>query len=234
LAQPRRVAIVRQDRSRKRQLRAEEYPQAQLPPPARTPPQTCVLKRESRPKKCPMCGVVLEPTINHCPECRARVDEPASGAPDMEKPFKPYGNIRSPMENDLYKMLAQALSERDPRERPWCGIGVEVGLLAVSPTNLTVGDVREVNGVQQADVHLPQNWREPWYVETADGTRHQLPNNPCDQAERAISTIKHTLDSFVSAGDQPLFRCISTWSSSLMDTRFRDRKSSSSLSAKRC
>ena len=137
------------------------------------------------------------------------MEEPAVGAPDIEKrSFKPYANISSPIENDLYKMLAQAFSERNPRERPWCGIGVEVGLLAVSPTNLTVADIREVNGVQQAVVHVPQNWREPWYVETADGARHQVLGNPCDRAERAISSIKHSLESFLSSGDQPTFRSI--------------------------
>jgi hypothetical protein len=52
---------------------------------------------------------------------------------------------------------------------------------------------------------VPQNWREPWYVETADGARHQAPDNPCDRAERAISTIKHSLGSLLAAGDQPTF-----------------------------
>ena len=153
-----------------------------------------------------MCGVVLERNIDYCPKCGAGVDEPTGGAPAIEKRrFKPYANISSPSENELYKMLAQAFSETDPHQRPWCGVGVEVGLLAVSPTNLTVAAIKEVTGVQQAVVHVPQNWREPWYVETADGARHQTPDNPCDQAERAISTIKHSLSSFLAAGDQPTF-----------------------------
>jgi len=105
-------------------------------------------------------------------------------------------------------MLAQAFSETDPHERPWCGIGVEVGLLAVSPTNLTVADIREVNKVQQALVHVPQNWREPWHVETLDGAKHQVIGNPCDRAERAISSIKHSLEPFLSSGEQPTFRFI--------------------------
>ena len=153
--------------------------------------------------------MVLEPIIDHCPKCGAGMDERAGGAPDIEKrPFKPYANISSPSENDLYKRLSQAFSEMDPRQRPWFGVGVEVGLLAVSPTKLTVAAIKEVTGVQQAVVHVPQNWREPWYVETADGARHQEPDNPCEQAERAISTIKHSLGSFLSAGDQPTFPCI--------------------------
>jgi hypothetical protein len=153
--------------------------------------------------------MVLEPIIDHCPKCGAGMDGPADGAPDIEKrPFKPYANISSPSEDDLYKRLSQAFSETDPRQRPWCGVGVEVGLLAVSPTKLTVAAIKEVTGVQQAVVHVPQNWREPWYVETADGARHQEPDNPCDQAERAISTIKHSLGSFLSADDQPTFPCI--------------------------
>ncbi len=105
-------------------------------------------------------------------------------------------------------MLAQAFSETHPRERPWCGIGVEVGLLAVSPTNLTVADIREVNGVQQAVVHVRQNWREPWYVETVDGAKHQVMGHPCDRAERAISSIKHSLEPFLSSGEQTTFRSI--------------------------
>jgi hypothetical protein len=209
LAQPRRVTIVRQDGSRKRQLRAERNPQGEVPPPAKTSPLTRDVKQPSPPKICSICGAVLARNINYCPKCSAGVEEPAVGAPDIEKrSFKPYANISSPIENDLYKMLAQAFSERNPRERPWCGIGVEVGLLAVSPTNLTVADIREVNGVQQAVVHVPQNWREPWYVETADGARHQVLGNPCDRAERAISSIKHSLESFLSSGDQPTFRSI--------------------------
>jgi BON domain len=150
--------------------------------------------------------MVLERIIDYCPKCGAGVDEPTGGAPDIEKRrFKPYANISSRSENDLHKMLVQAFSETDPHQRPWCGVGVEVGLLAVSPTNLTVAAIKEVTGVQQAVVHVPQNWREPWYVETADGARHQAPDNPCDQAERAISTIKHSLGSLLAAGDQPTF-----------------------------
>ncbi|HXV84857.1 MAG TPA: BON domain-containing protein [Candidatus Binatia bacterium] len=147
--------------------------------------------------------------IDYCPKCGAGTDEPAGEAPDIEKrPFKPYANISSPSENDLYKMLVQAFSETNPRQRPWCGVGVEVGLLAVSPTNLTAAAIKEVIGVQQAVVHVPQNWREPWYVESPDGARHQAPDNPCDQAERAISTIKHSLGSFLAAGDQSTFPSI--------------------------
>jgi hypothetical protein len=150
--------------------------------------------------------MVLERIIDYCPKCGAGVDEPTGGALTIEKRrFKPYANISSRSENDLYKMLVQAFSETDPHQRPWCGVGVEVGLLAVSPTNLTVAAIKEINGVQQAVVYVPQNWREPWYVETADGARHQAPDNPCDQAERAISTIKHSLGSFLAAGDQPTF-----------------------------
>jgi hypothetical protein len=45
-------------------------------------------------------------------------------------------------------------------------------------------------------------------VETADGARHPAPENPCDHAERAISTVKRSLGSFLSTGDQPRLRCI--------------------------
>jgi hypothetical protein len=45
-------------------------------------------------------------------------------------------------------------------------------------------------------------------VETADGAKHQTPDNPCEHAEHAISTIRHSLDSFLSPGDQPTLPCI--------------------------
>lgn len=123
-------------------------------------------------------------------------------------PFKPYANISCPTEKQLYETLIQAFSETDPAERPWCGIGLEMGVLALSPTNLTVADIREVSGVEQAVVHVPQNWREPWYVETADGTRHEVSENPCDKAERAISNIKLSLGSFLNPDEQPRLRSI--------------------------
>ena len=167
------------------------------------------MKEASPPRICSICGVGLERTADDCPKCGAGVAEPAVGAPHIEKrSFKPYANIGSPRDKELYETLCRALPETDPVERPWCGIGLEVGLLAVSPTNITVAAIGEVNGVQQAVVHVPQNWREPWYVETAEGARHQTPDNPCAQAERAISTIKHSLDSFLRNGDPLTFPCI--------------------------
>ena len=196
---------MRQPGSKKYQARPQRNPQAQVKPLVGVASPTCDVKQAPPPEKCSTCGIVLE-GIDGCPQCSKGVEKPGGGAPNLEKrPFKPYANISSPIENDLYKMLSQAFSETDPRERPWCGLGVEAGLLALSPTNLTVADIREVNGVQQAVVHVPQNWREPWYVEAAGGARLQIPDNPCDRAERVISSLKHSLDSFRSTDDQP--RC---------------------------
>lgn len=127
--------------------------------------------------------------------------------PASEKPpFKPYANIRSAIEKALCEILAEAFSEMDPRQRPWCGVGLEPGLLAVSPTNLTMADLREMNGVQEGLVQVPLNWREPWHVKTNDGVKHQIQRNPCEQAERAISTIKHSLRS--CSGGEPTFPSI--------------------------
>jgi hypothetical protein len=191
--------------STKHQAGSRQNPQSQVQPPLEIAPSTCDAKQAAPTKKRSTCGAVLE-RIDGCPQCGKGENKPASGGPNIEnRPFKLYANISSPIENDLYKMLSQAFSEKDPRERPWCGLGVEVDLLAVSPTHLTVADIKEINGVQQAVVHVPQNWREPWYVEASGGARHQAPDNPCDQAERAISTIKHSLSSFLVAGDQPTF-----------------------------
>lgn len=195
-------------KSKKHRLQAEQNRQAQA---GAIPGAAAALNVEqaSRRGQCPLCGVVLERAVGYCSQCRAKENEAVSETPIMEnRPFKPYANIRSPFENDLYKFLAQAFSETDPRERPWCGIGVEVGFLAVSPTNVIVADIRELNGVQQAVVQVPQNWREPWHVETADGARHQAPDNPCDQAERAFSAVGHSLGSFLNEGDQPTSPCI--------------------------
>lgn len=93
----------------------------------------------------------------------------------------------------------------DPRERPWCGIGVDAGLLAVSPRDVTVADFHEVKGIQQGVVHVPRNWRKPWYVETADGARHEIQGSPSEQAERSVSGIKQSLDSFRDASEPPAF-----------------------------
>ena len=135
------------------------------------------------------------------------MDKPSGETPNTEKSlFKPYANISSSIESNLYKILSHAFSGLDPRERPWCGLGLEVGLLAVSPTQLTVADVKEVRGVRQAIVRVPQNWREPWYVDAADGTRHQLSDDPCDRAESSIAILKRSLDCLASADDQPASR----------------------------
>jgi hypothetical protein len=197
--------IMHEHGSTKHQAESRPNPQSQVQPPVGIAPSTCDVKQAAPTKKCSTCGAVLE-RIDGCPQCGKGVNNPASGGPNIEnRPFKLYVNSSSPIENDLYKMLSQAFSEKDPRERPWCGLGVEVDLLAVSPTHLTVADIKEIKGIQQAVVHVPQNWREPWYVEASGGARHQAPGNPCDQAERAISTIKHSLSSFLAAGDQPTF-----------------------------
>jgi BON domain len=126
----------------------------------------------------------------------------------QERPFRPYANITSSIQNEVYERLARAFSEMDPRERPWCGIGVDVGLLAVSPRDVTVADIREVKGLQQGVVRVSRNWREPWHVETVDGARHVLQGNPCEQAESAASSIKQSLDSLDSASDRPPFPSI--------------------------
>jgi hypothetical protein len=132
------------------------------------------------------------------------MDKPSGETPNTEKSlFRPYANIGFSIESNLYKILSHAFSGLDPRERPWCGLGLEVGLLAVSPTELTVADVKEVSGVKQAIVRVPQNWREPWYVDAADGTRHQLSDDPCDRAESSIAILKRSLDCLAGADDQP-------------------------------
>jgi BON domain len=208
LAQLGWVMIMHEHGSKKHQAGSRRNPQSQVQPPVEIAPSTCDVKQAASTKKCSTCGAVLE-RIDGCPQCGKGENKPAGGAPNIEKrPFKLYANISSPIENDLYKMLSQAFSEKDPRERPWCGLGVEVGLLAVSPTHLTVADIKEINGVQQAVVHVPQNWREPWYVEASGGARHQVPDNPCDQAERAISGLKNNLDPSRSNDDQPTCPCI--------------------------
>jgi hypothetical protein len=81
-----------------------------------------------------------------------------------------------------------------------------VDLLAVTPTNLTVVDIRKIDGVREAVVRVPQNWREPWYVEAADGTRHQLPDDLCDRADRSIAILRRRLDDLTGADDQPASR----------------------------
>jgi hypothetical protein len=135
--------------------------------------------------------------------------EKAAIARDIaERPFRPYANITSPIQKELYERLAQAFSQMDTRERPWCGIGVDVGLLAVSPRDVTVADIREVKGFQQGVVCVSRNWREPWHVKTADGARHHIEQNPCEQAEWAISSLKQGFASFRSASDQSPFPCI--------------------------
>jgi hypothetical protein len=155
-------------------------------------------------RKCSVCGAILESNVAYCSKCTTGGGERTDPAGGIENgPFKPYANISSPIEKELYEMLAQAFSEMDPRERPWCRIGVDVGLLAVSPTDVTVADFHEVKGIQQGIVHVPRNWRKPWYVETANGARHAIQGSPSEQAERSVSSIKQSLDSFRDASDPP-------------------------------
>jgi hypothetical protein len=162
----------------------------------------CDLKQASPPKNCPTCGVVLESSAA-CRQCSKGEEKAADGDANVDKrPVKPYADLSAPNENDLCKMLSQAFSEKDPCERPWCGRSIEVGLLVVSPTNITLVDIREANGVNQAVVHVPQNWREAWYVETSGGVRHELADNPCDKAERAISNLRNSLRSFRNTDDR--------------------------------
>ena len=196
---------MRPNKSIKSPSADERSPRTDVSLPAGTLP----LKQPPPPKIALLCAEELERTIINSPECSAGVEKPALGVPDIEKrPFKPYANVSSPIEDDLYKMLSQTFSESDSRERPWCGIGLEVGLLAVSPTHVTIADIQKMNGVQQAVVHVPQNWRERWYVETAGGARHELPDNPCDKAERAISSLTRSLNSFLSSNDETTFQSI--------------------------
>lgn len=183
-----------------------ENAEAQLRLPLGDAPSTCDVNQAPPLEECSTCGVVLE-RIDDCPQCGTGMDKPSGETPNTEKSlFKPYANISSSIESNLDKILSHAFSGLDPRERPWCGLGLEVGLLAVSPTELTVADVKEVSGVKQAIVRVPQNWREPWYVDAADGTRQQLSDNPCDRAESSIAILKRSLDCLASADDQPASR----------------------------
>ena len=179
-----------------------ENAEAQLRLPLGDAPSTCDVNQAPPLEECSTCGVVLE-RIDDCPQCGTGMDKPSGETPNTEKSlFKPYANISSSIESNLDKILSHAFSGLDPRERPWCGLGLEVGLLAVSPTELTVADVKEVSGVKQAIVRVPQNWREPWYVDAADGTRQELSDNPCDRAESSIAILKPSLDCLASADDQ--------------------------------
>lgn len=118
--------------------------------------------------------------------------------------FKPYLGVKTDLGKEVYEWLIEAFSEMDPRERPWCGIGVKVDLLAVSPRGVTVAVVKELSGVKQGLVQISQNWREPWSVETVDSEKHHIQGNPCDQAEGAVNAIKNNLASFLRANGQQL------------------------------
>ncbi|MGH7772125.1 MAG: BON domain-containing protein [Candidatus Binatia bacterium] len=164
-------------------------------------------------KKCPQCGTVLELTIESCGKCGARVDPEVNSAWNKEKQlFKPYGDKTTDLRKELYERLMQAFTEMDPRERPWCGIGVkEVDLLAVSPTGVTVAKIKEVSGVKKGVVHVPRDWRERWYVEAMDSEKHEIQGNPCEQAERAIIAINDNLQSFLRANGHrsfPRIKCL--------------------------
>jgi BON domain/Nuclease-related domain len=130
-----------------------------------------------------------------------------------KKSFKPYIDISAGLGKELYERLIQAFSEMDPHERPWCGIGAKVDLIAISPRGVTVAVIKELSGAEKGVVHVSQNWREPWYVETVDNQKVNIEENPCEQAERAINAIKSTLDSFLRAHDQrfPRVKCLITF-----------------------
>lgn len=164
------------------------------------------VKRPSPPENCSTCGAFLE-SVAGCAECKKRMEQPSDRERIPEKrPFKPYTNPGAPQENALYNLLSRTFSRLEPCKRPWCGLGLEADLLAVSPTNLTVADLREVPGVRQGIVHVPQHWRQPWFVEAADGTRHQISENPCDQAERSISRLRRKVESLTSVEGEPASR----------------------------
>ena len=200
--------MMHQHGSRKHQVRRNGNQQASVQPDVEVAlPSTSHVKGASPVENGSTGGVEL---MSACLQYGQEANEPSGRAADMErKPLKLYADISSPVENDLYKILAQAFSERDPWERPWCGLiglgegGAEVSLLGVSSTNLTVADIRKPTEMQQAVVHVPQNWREPWYVETTGSAKHSLSDNPCDRAERAISSLKHCLASS-RASEDPL------------------------------
>jgi len=157
-------------------------------------------------KECPGCGAVLELTLESCWKCGGKVEPDIPTAPYEEKrPFKPYLDKSADLGREVYERLIQAFSEVDPRERPWCGIGVKADLLAVSPRSVTVAVIKELSGVKKGLVHVSQNWREPWQVETVDREKHQIRSNPCEQAERAISAVKSSLKSFLKANEQAVF-----------------------------
>lgn len=196
---------MRQDRPRKPLARADRDPRAaQVPPPAQTSLLARDAKQASPAKKCSICGAILESNVEHCSNCTTGGRERTDPNGDLATaPFKPYANIGSPTEKQLYETLVHAFSEMDPRARPWCGIGLEMGLLVVSPTDVTVADIREVQGIQHGIVHVPRNWRKPWHVETANGAHHELQSSPSEQAERAVSSIKQSLESLRDDDTKP-------------------------------
>jgi len=166
-------------------------------------PQVASLSR-----KCPECAFVLELTES-CWKCGTKVEQDVDTAPHKEKQsFKPYLDKNIEVGKEIYERLIQAFSEMDSSERPWCGIGVKVDLLAVSPRGVTVAVIKELRGIDKGLVYVSQNWREPWRVETIDGEQHQIQSNPCEQADRAISAIKNSLRSFRKSNDHPALPCI--------------------------
>jgi hypothetical protein len=157
-------------------------------------------------KKCPACTSVLEVTVDSCWKCGAKVGQEIHMAPYKEKQsFKPYLGTNTDVGKAIYERFIQAFAKVDPRERPWCGIGVKADLLAVSPRGVTAAVIKELGGIKQGRVHVSQNWRQPWQVETVDGEKHHIQGNPCEQAERAINAIKNSLEPFLKANGQPLF-----------------------------
>jgi hypothetical protein len=160
-------------------------------------------------KECPRCRAVLEPPVESCWKCGENVHSDIRTEPcDDRRPFKLYLDRSADLGRRVYEQLIQAFSEVDPRERPWCGIGVVADLLAVTPRGVTVAVIEELSGVEKGVVHVSQNWREPWQVETGDRAKHPMQSNPCDEAERAITAVKSSLKSFLKGDEQAVFPCM--------------------------
>ena len=142
---------------------------------------------------------------------REEVNQASDNTPYKEKQsFKPYVGKDADSGKEIYERLIQAFAQVDPSERPWCGIEAKMDLLAVSPTGVTVAVIKKISGIKKGLVHVSQNWREPWQVETVDRERHPIQSNPCEQAERAISLVKDSLRSFRKSKDEalPCIKCL--------------------------
>ncbi len=129
--------------------------------------------------------------------------------PDKEKKtFKPYVNATMNLGKEIYERLVEAISRMEPQDRPWCGIGVTVDVVAVAPKGVTIAVVKELSNGEKNVVYVPRNWREPWERESVNGEKHVIEGNPCEQGERAIAAIRRSIVSSVKTNDRPVFPSI--------------------------